>query len=183
MPRFTDVGMATGIDGMEDARGAAIADYDNDGDLDVLVNRSSGDLGADPMNDSVAPGLFRNNVGARSNWLAVELVGDPSRPGTSGRRSSTDAVGARIIATVRDASGTPRDVLRVVNCGSGYASQHGMRQHFGLGDATRAERLEIHWPSGHREVHEDVKARGVLRIREGHVPDWRELVSTRPKGP
>src|SRR5438132_751555 len=69
--RFHDVAMATGADDIKDGRGLAIADFDNDGALDVLINNNPGDRCRPP----IAPTYLHNNIGAKRNWLAVELIG------------------------------------------------------------------------------------------------------------
>jgi hypothetical protein len=156
-PRFNDVAMATGADDIRDARGMATADFDNDGDLDVVVNNNPGDSGRAELARAT---LLRNNVGARHNWLAVELRGD-------GRRSNRDAVGA--LVTVE--TGADRQV-RLVGVGSGFASQHSTRLYFGLGGRESVSAVTVRWPSGRVERFEKVGdqpigARRLLRFVEG----------------
>ncbi len=100
------------------SRGAAFGDYDNDGDIDVLVIN---------MNDR--PTLLRNDTTPRHHWLTVELVG---------RRSNRDGIGAK----VRVESGGRRQTMEVRGDGS-YLSHSDTRAHFGLGAATRIDRIEI----------------------------------------
>lgn len=150
VPRFTDVGMAMGADDDRDARGIAIADYDNDGDLDVVVNHNPGDTG-DPERARVR--YLENRIGDRRPWLAVEVIG------ADGNR---DALGARITI---EAGG--RRQLRQVNAGSSYASQHSRRLYFGLGEQTTVDSLEIDWPNGTSERFEALPGRALVRITQG----------------
>jgi enediyne biosynthesis protein E4 len=131
VPRFNDVAMATGADDIRDARGMATADFDNDGDLDIVVNNNPGDSGRAELARAT---LLRNNVGSRRNWLAVEL---------RGTRSNRDAVGAVVRLHVG------AEVLtRQVHAAGGYLSQASKTLHFGLGKRTPIDRVEIRWPSG-----------------------------------
>ena len=142
--------MATGADDIRDGRGMATADFDNDGDLDIVVNNNVGDSGREELARAV---LLRNDVGARRGWLAVELRGTDSNP---------DAVGA----TVTIESGGTRQ-LRLVTAGSGYASQQSARLYFGLGEQARVDSLTVRWPRGRVERFENVGARQLVRITEG----------------
>jgi hypothetical protein len=157
VPRFNDVAMATGADDIRDSRGMATADFDNDGDLDIVVNNNPGDSGRAELSRAT---LLRNNVGARHNWLAVELRGD-------GRRSNRDAVGAMV--TVE--AGAEKQV-RLLGAGSGFASQHSARLYFGLGGREGVSAVVVRWPSGRVERFEQVGgqpvgARRLLRVVEG----------------
>jgi hypothetical protein len=105
------------------ARGAATADYDRDGDEDVLVTRCG---------DSLL--LLRNEVGNRSGWVSLRLVG---------RSSNRDAVGARVTVDLGD-----RRLFKEVKTASSYLSQGSLELVFGLGEAAGADRVEIRWPSG-----------------------------------
>jgi hypothetical protein len=148
--RFTDVAMAVGADDDKDGRGMAVADFDNDGGLDIVINNNPGDSG---IAERARATLLHNNVGPRRNWLAVEL---------QGTKSNRDAVGAE----VRIETGGVKQ-MRHVTAGSGYASQDGARLYFGLDDKTRVDLMTVKWPSGLVERFENVKARQLVRITEG----------------
>jgi hypothetical protein len=141
--RFTDISANLGKDFQIKGvgRGSAVGDMDNDGDLDLLV-----------LNINGGPRLYRNDGGNRQNWLMIRCIG------TIGNR---DAIGARIRVTVGDLTQT-RDIRST----SGYLSQSDPRAHFGLGGATKADRVEIRWPGGQTQVMEDVAANQVLTITE-----------------
>ena len=124
--QFTDVAMATGADDIRDARGTATADFDNDGDLDVVINNNPGDSGRAELSRAT---LLRNNVGERRNWLAIEL---------RGTESNRDAVGATVTV---EAGG--QKFTRLVSAGSGFASQQSARLYFGLGDSTQVDAVTV----------------------------------------
>jgi hypothetical protein len=158
VPHFYDVAMATGADDIKDARGMATADFDNDGDLDIVTNNNPGDSGEA---EKARATLLRNNVGGLRNWLAVELRGD-------GKRSNRDAVGA--LVTVETGPGQKQ--VRLVGAGSGFASQHSARLYFGLGEREQVSALVVRWPSGRVERFEKVGeqpvgARRLVRVSEG----------------
>jgi hypothetical protein len=105
------------------ARGLATGDFDNDGDLDVLIS-----------NNGEPPLLLRNNGGSRNNWVGLDLVSTKSNPA---------AVGAII---TWQAGGTKRSRLKTG--GGSYLSSHDPREILGLGAATKVDWIEIRWPSG-----------------------------------
>jgi hypothetical protein len=153
--QFTDIAMATGADDIKDARGLAIADFDNDGGLDIVTNNNPGDSGDATK---ARPALLHNNVGTHHNWLAVEL---------EGTASNRDAVGA--LVTIE--TGVDKQV-RLLSAGSSFASQNGARLYFGLNDKTQVDSLTVRWPSGLVERFEKVGTNSIgahqlLRIREG----------------
>ncbi len=121
-------------------RGAACGDYDNDGDLDLLVMVLSG-----------RPRLLRNN-GAPNGWLTIV----PRRAG-----SGSIALGAVVEVTVGELTMT-REVVGV----SGYLSRGDPRAHFGLGQAKRADSVEIRWPDGGVTRRENVDANQFVEIRQ-----------------
>jgi hypothetical protein len=166
MPRFSDIGMAAGADDIKDGRGMAIADFDNDGALDIVINNNPGDHDC----ASVPATLLRNNVGAQRNWLAVEL---------EGVRCNRDAVGAVVLAEVDPANRKGKAYLakqmRHVTAGSGYASQHSARLYFGLDDLPQVDRLTVRWPGGGEETFTNVKAKQLVRITQGKGIEYRTL--------
>ncbi len=140
--RFTDVSDRLGADFMQAhvGRGSARGDYDNDGDIDLLLSVQR------------APARLLRNDGANAhNWLTIELVG----------RIHPDALGTRVAVT----AGGQRQ-LRERQSGGSYLSSSDPRLHFGLGKATKA-RVEITWSSGQYRLIEAVPANQILRIIEG----------------
>ena len=127
--KFQEVPPATGS-GLADvipARGAAFGDIFNDGHIGVVLN-----------NMDSAPALLRNVVKNSNHWLAFKLVGGPKSP--------RDAIGAKMFVT----AGGARQRGDVIS-GGGYGSNSDQRLHFGLGTATKVDRIEIYWPSGKKE--------------------------------
>jgi len=121
------------------ARGATMLDYDNDGDMDIVVCN---------LNDYAR--LLRNDGGNRNNWLTVEV----KRP-----NGKTDAIGARVTVQV----GNLRQIEDVVAV-KGYMSQADPRPHFGLGKATKADLVEIRWPGGKVQQFKDVPANQFFKV-------------------
>jgi ASPIC and UnbV/FG-GAP-like repeat len=124
---FKEMAAEAGVDNDLDGRGVAVADFDNDGRLDVYQT-----------NANQPALLYHNTTPAAGHWLELKLVGT---------RSNRDAIGARVTARVGGAT-----LIREVNGGNGYSSQSTTRVHLGLGSATRIDHLEIRWPSGRRET-------------------------------
>jgi len=150
VPRFVDVAPALGADDDRDARGVALADFDNDGDLDIAVNHNPGDSG-DPSRAGAV--FLENRIGDRRQWLAVELRGTVS---------NRDAIGAEVVV---EAGGTRQ--LGQVTAGSSYAAQHSQRLYFGLGATTRVDRLTVTWPDGSVEEFSELDARRLTRLVQG----------------
>ena len=158
--QFTDIAMATGADDIKDGRGMAVADFDNDGGLDIVINNNPGDSGDA---SKARPTLLHNNTAPRRNWLAVELEGG----NVDGKQSNRDAVGATV--TIETAG---EKQLRLVSAGSGFAAQNSARLYFGLNDRTQIDALTVRWPSGRVERFERIgdkaiAARQLLRVKEG----------------
>jgi hypothetical protein len=126
---------------LHSSRGAAFGDFDNDGDVDILI-----------MNMNEPPSLLRNDVSGSGHWLKVLLIGV---------ESNRNAIGAQVVATY----GGRRQVQAVL-AQSSYLSVSDRRLHFGLGPETQAG-LEVRWPNGKEEKLADVAADQLVVIREG----------------
>jgi enediyne biosynthesis protein E4 len=132
-------GVLTGSPAMH--RGVAFGDFDRDGRVDAVVTR---------LNEP--PVLLRNVMGEGNHWIALQLIG---------ARSNRDAIGARV--TVR--SGGVTQVNRVTTS-TGYACSSELTVHFGLGRSSRADSIEIEWPSGLRQTLTNVSPDLFLTVRE-----------------
>ena len=124
----------------EVSRGAAVGDYDNDGDQDILVNNGNG-----PAK------LYRNDGDAR-NWISVELVGS---------RDNRDAVGATVTLECEGVLQTRQQIG-----GGSYLSTSDARLHFGLGDCTQVDMLEVVWPSGQTQVIFGLSANQFIKVTQ-----------------
>jgi hypothetical protein len=142
--RFEDVTERLGapVTTPKAARGSAFGDYDNDGDVDVVVNN---------VHDT--PDLFRLDSDPAAHWVAARLVG------TASNRS---AIGAR----VRLVAGKTVRVDEVRGGGS-YNSQNDLRVHFGLGATPAVDRIEVRWPNGLEEHWTEVAIDRILSLKEG----------------
>jgi hypothetical protein len=141
--KFADVSRDAGLvlDVKTVSRGACFADYDNDGKVDAFVVN----LGA--------PGTLLHNVTQNSNhWVTVKL---------KGRKSNRDGIGAHL-----ELLAGGRKQIAERSAGSGYLSQDDGRIHFGLGAATKVDKLTIHWPSGQDQVLENLAVDRVLTVEE-----------------
>jgi enediyne biosynthesis protein E4 len=124
------------------SRGAAIGDFDNDGDLDILVN-----------NCGQTPQLFRNDGGNTNHWLEIFLIGS---------KSNRDGVGARVKVTAGDLI-----LYDQRKGGMSYQSAQDPRLHFGLGQRTKIDSIEITWPSGATTKLGNMKSDQIIAIKEG----------------
>lgn len=139
---MAEVGWAVGVRDRRDGRGVALADLDDDGDQDVVVANQRG------------PALvYRNEAPGWRHWIGFRLVG------TASNRS---AVGAGV--TLHFAGGGRQ--RQVVTAGAGFASQSDRRLFFGLGPASRVERVEVEWPSGRTQEIEGPAVDRVHRVEE-----------------
>jgi hypothetical protein len=130
-----------GLDTLRSSRGAAFGDYDNDGDVDVLV-----------VNMDDRPTLLRNDSD-EGHWITLRLVGV---------RSNRDGIGAKVTAT----AGGRRQVM-LVHSGGSYLSQNDMRVHFGLGPTAIVDQITIRWPSGQVDTLSGLAADRFYVAREG----------------
>jgi hypothetical protein len=130
------------------SRGLSVGDFDNDGDLDVLV-----------INNGEAPILLRNDGGNRNNWLGLQLVATKSNPA---------AVGAMI---TWEASGVKRSRLKTT--GGSYLSSHDPREILGVGKASKIDNVQIKWPSGQIDKLNGLPINAYVKVVEGQ--GWSNL--------
>jgi hypothetical protein len=134
-----ECGPAIGIP--HSSRGCAFGDFDNDGDIDILI-----------MNMNEPPSLLRNDTAGRNHWLKVQLEA------TTSNRS---AIGARVTAHYGG-----RQQVQELMSQSSFLSVNDPRMHFGLGAETTAD-LEVRWPNGGRQSFSRVPANHLVMVREG----------------
>jgi enediyne biosynthesis protein E4 len=147
--KFEDISLlgGTGISAPTASRGCAFGDFDNDGDLDVVVNC---------VNDF--PQLLRCDATLKNNWIKVRTIGT---------KSNRSGIGARLRCVTRVA-GEERAHAQIdeVRSGGGYFSQNDLRIHFGIGAAEKVELLEIRWPSGQVDALKDLQANRLYYVTE-----------------
>ena len=142
---FKDVSaqLGPGISRRFSSRGCAFGDYDNDGDVDVLVLN---------MNDP--PSLLRNDGGNKNNWIKLKLIGT---------KCNRTAIGARARVVTGSHSQTDE-----VHTGTSVMSQSDLRLHFGLGQSKKVDLIEVKWPTTQQiEKFTDVDVNQILTIKEG----------------
>jgi tetratricopeptide (TPR) repeat protein len=144
---FYDVSSAAGNHFQNEfvGRGAAFADWDNDGDIDAYVANNGG------------PGILLRNDGGNANaWLKIRL---------EGRSSNRSAIGAKLRIVVEG-----QQQIREVGAQSSYLSQNALVQHFGLGGHARVDTLQIEWPNGDQQTLTAIAVNQVITIVEGLRP-------------
>ncbi len=148
--RFDDVSMQAGpgITVPAASRGAAFGDFDNDGDIDVVVNT---------VNDF--PQLLRCDSSTHNNWVKVR---------TMGTKSNRSGIGARLRCVTHPSDeSNPHQQIDEVRSGGSYISQNDLRVHFGIGRAEKVDLLEIRWPSGQVDTMKDIKPNQLIFVKEG----------------
>jgi hypothetical protein len=148
--KFSDVGSSAGAALYQPrcARGSSVGDFDNDGDLDILL--TTVDEG---------PALLRNVAANNAgHWLTLKLIGDPAE------KCPRDAIGTTVFCTVGG-----RRLRGEVFSGRSFYSQSDLRVHFGLGKATNVEKLELRWANGKPEQIQGRRSIRDHRTRQGVV--------------
>jgi hypothetical protein len=141
---FADIsaGAGPGINARASSRGLAIGDLWNDGRISAVIT-----------NMNALPSLLVNQVRSANHWIAIRTVGT---------KSNRDGIGARISVTAG-----ARTLVDEVRSGSSYNSSSDMRVHFGLGLATKANSVQIRWPSGLQEHFDNLPADSIHTLKEG----------------
>ena len=141
--KFDDISLKSGAATLEahSSRGLAIADIDNDGTLEVLIN-----------NQGERPSLWKQTTAAPGRWVLLKLEG------TTSNRS---AIGARVKLTAGGMVQTDE-----VRSGSSYISQNDLRLHFGLGSAAKIDELEILWPNGQKQTLRGLETNRIHALKE-----------------
>jgi hypothetical protein len=139
---FVEISAQAGVDNDLDGRGLALADFDNDGRLDMFQTN------ADQMSL-----LYHGATEGSGNWVQFQLTGT---------KSNRDAIGARIRI---QADGLTQ--IREIDGGNGYAGQSTKRAHFGIGNSSSVDDVEIRWPSGGVEKLGPLPANKLHKVTEG----------------
>ncbi len=149
--RFEDVTEHGGPGILENApaRGCAFGDYDNDGDIDVVVNCINS-----------VPQLLRCDSSLNRNWIKIKLVGV---------KSNRTGIGSRVKVTAKTSAAAAKPLVQTdeLRSGGSYFSQNDLRLHFGLGEAKKVDSVEIRWLSGQVDRLADLSPNQLYVIQEG----------------
>ena len=160
---FSDITDAAGVGNIGKGHGPTMADYDNDGDLDIYAPQ--GGMGGNP-GDRQPNSLYRND-GNRNHWLKVRVIGaaqppaQTGRPAQQGAFSNRDGIGAGVKIKVGG-----KVQYAEVSGGGGFGVINSLSLTFGLGESAQVDTVEIRWPSGRMDRRTHIPADTSLIIRE-----------------
>ncbi len=149
---FTDVSEEMGVANTDICRGVAVGDYDNDGDMDMLV---VGILDITREYTSEYHVMLYRNDSPPANWLKVEL---------EGVTNNKQGIGSRIEVSVDG-----RTFIREIDGGSSHLSHHSTVAHFGLGDYEMIDELKVRWLGGEEQIFTNIAANQLVSIKEGEM--------------
>jgi hypothetical protein len=161
--KYTDLAGLKGLNDYGIGRGSVMLDYDNDGDLDLLVVNQKPVLPNFPT-ESVTH-LYRND-GAKGNWIKIAL---------KGIQAETHGLGSKVEIVV----GGKHYIREIDGGGSSHLSQNATFAHFGLGNATQVDEIIVHWTGGYKQVLKNQKANQLVVITEEEHVDplvWTKLI-------
>ena len=147
---FVDVTSSSGTGDLCKGHGQTFADFDGDGKLDIYSP-----CGGSWSGDRQPNALFRNLGGTSNHWLTIR---------TRGVKSNRDGIGARVTVTV---GGSP--YTAEVTSGGGFGSTNSLELEFGLGKATKADKIRLRWPSGQEQEFTGVAADQFVTLTEGQT--------------
>lgn len=141
---FENIAAASGVNSILDSRGVAVADFDDDGRMDIVVS-----------NIAAKPDIYRNVSKLKGNWISLKIIGD-------GKIVNRDAIGAKV-----ELKSAGHSQFREVTSASGFDAQSSLRLHFGLGSINKIDEVNITWSDGKVEKYTGLEVNKLYRLGKG----------------